>query len=210
MRGRDEETGEFLGPSRSQQRREALEVLELAERLLALGERELAAVPMPDALRDLVHDSRRITAQIARKRQLQFLAKNMRREDDDVIDAIRRTLQRDRDDARREAARLHRLEAWRERLLEEGDEALAELIAEHPDADRQKLRQVVRNARLEREKQRPPHAFRELFRELKALMAEEGVDEDEAGNTDAATEGSTENFDDDFNGDDFNDENTAS
>ena len=210
MRGRDEESGEFLGPSRSQQRREALEVLELAERLLALGERELAAVPMPDALRDLVRDSRRITAQIARKRQLQFLAKNMRREDDDVIDAIRRTLQRDRDDARREAARLHRLEAWRERLLEEGDEALAELIAQHPDADRQKLRQLVRNARLEREKQRPPHAFRELFRELKALMAEEGVDEDEAGNTDAATEGSTENFDDDFNGDDFNDENTAS
>ncbi|MEJ5208301.1 ribosome biogenesis factor YjgA [Denitratimonas sp. CY0512] len=210
MRGRDEETGEFLGPSRSQQRREALEVLELAERLLALGERELAAVPMPDALRDLVQDSRRITAQIARKRQLQFLAKNMRREDDDVIDAIRRTLQRDRDDARREAARLHRLEAWRERLLEEGDEALAELIAQHPDADRQKLRQLVRNARLEREKQRPPHAFRELFRELKTLMAEEVVDEDEAGNTDAATEGSTENFDDDFNGDDFNDENTAS
>ena len=210
MRGRDEETGEFLGPSRSQQRREALEVLELAERLLALGERELAAVPMPDALRDLVQDSRRITAQIARKRQLQFLAKNMRREDDDVIDAIRRTLQRDRDDARREAARLHRLEAWRERLLEEGDEALAELIAEHPDADRQKLRQLVRNARLEREKQRPPHAFRELFRELRTLMAEEVVDEDEAGNTDAATEGSTENFDDDFIGDDFNDENTAS
>ncbi|MFA5590456.1 MAG: ribosome biogenesis factor YjgA [Lysobacteraceae bacterium] len=210
MRGRDEESGEFLGPSRSQQRREALEVLELAERLLALGERELAAVPMPDALRDLVRDSRRITAQIARKRQLQFLAKNMRREDDDVIDAIRRTLQRDRDDARREAARLHRLEAWRERLLEEGDEALAELIAQHPDADRQKLRQLVRNARLEREKQRPPHAFRELFRELKTLMAEEVVDEDEAGNTDAATEGSTENFDDDFNGDDFNDENTAS
>ena len=210
MRGRDEETGEFLGPSRSQQRREALEVLELAERLLALGERELAAVPMPDALRDLVHDSRRITAQIARKRQLQFLAKNMRREDDDVIDAIRRTLQRDRDDARREAARLHRLEAWRERLLEEGDEALAELIAQHPDADRQKLRQLVRNARLEREKQRPPHAFRELFRELKTLMAEEVVDEDEAGDTDATADGFAENIGDDFDGDDFDNENTAS
>ncbi|NLB12769.1 MAG: DUF615 domain-containing protein [Gammaproteobacteria bacterium] len=210
MRGRDEETGEFLGPSRSQQRREALEVLELAERLLALGERELAAVPMPDALRDLVQDSRRITAQIARKRQLQFLAKNMRREDDDVIDAIRRTLQRDRDDARREAARLHRLEAWRERLLEEGDEALAELIAQHPDADRQKLRQLVRNARLEREKQRPPHAFRELFRELKTLMAEEVVDEDEAGDTDATADGFAENIGDDFDGDDFDNENTAS
>lgn len=199
MRGRDEETGEFLGPSRSQQRREALEILELAERLVALGERELAAVPMPDALRELVRDSRRVTAQIARKRQLQFLAKNMRREDDDVIDAIRRTLQRDRDDARREAAHLHRLEAWRERLLEDGDDALAELIADHPDADRQKLRQLVRNARLEREKQRPPHAFRELFRELKALMAEPASDEDDPVDTGASHE-----IDDDFN-----DENAA-
>ncbi|HEY4583651.1 MAG TPA: ribosome biogenesis factor YjgA, partial [Lysobacter sp.] len=31
MRGRDEESGEFLGPSRSQRRRDALDVLELAK-----------------------------------------------------------------------------------------------------------------------------------------------------------------------------------
>ena len=30
MRGRDEETGEFLGPSRSEQRREALDIRSLA------------------------------------------------------------------------------------------------------------------------------------------------------------------------------------
>ncbi len=175
MRGRDTETGEFLSPSRSQQRRDALAVFDLAERLVAMGERELSAVPMPDDLRDLVRDSRRITAQIARKRQLQFLAKIMRREDDEVIDAIRRALVRDRDETRRDTARLHRLEATRERLLSEGDEALAEFIAEHPGADRQKLRQLIRNARLERDKQKPPHAFRDLFRELKLLM---GKDED--------------------------------
>lgn len=198
MRGRDTETGEFLSPSRSQQRREALAVLTLAERLVEMGERELSAVPMPDELRELVRDSRRITAQIARKRQLQFLAKIMRREDDEVIDAIRRALERDRDEARRDTARLHRLEAWRERLLEEGDEALAELLAEHPEADRQRLRQLVRNARIEREKQRPPHAFRELFRELKALMAEDG----DAGDVDEGDE----SFDDS----ESDDENTAS
>ena len=184
MRGRDTETGEFLGPSRSQQRRDALAIFDLAERLVDLRERELAAVPMPDDLRDLVRDSRRITAQIARKRQLQFLAKIMRREDDEVLDTIRRALEHDRDEARRDTARLHRLEAMRERLLGEGDEALAELIAEYPDADRQKLRQLVRNARMEREKQKPPHAFRELFRELKALMVEDeadDLDEDDEG-----------------------------
>lgn len=172
MRGRDEETGEFLGLSRSQQRRDALAVLALAERLLELGDGQLAQVPMPEELRELVRDSRRITAQIARKRQLQFLAKAMRKEDDEVIAAIRNALERDRDAARRDTAQLHQLEALRERLLGDGDTALAELFDQHPDADRQKLRQLVRNARMERERKRPPHAFRELFRELKTLLTD--------------------------------------
>lgn len=174
MRGRDPETGEFLSPSRSQKRREALDVLALAERLVELPDGQLAAIALPDDLRELVRDSRRITAQIARKRQLQFLAKAMRREEDDVLDAIRGALDKDRDQSRRETAELHRLEDWRERLLEDGDEALAELLDQYPAADRQLVRQLVRNARLEREKQRPPRAFRELFRVLKTLMAGEG------------------------------------
>lgn len=178
MRGRDPETGEFLSPSRSQKRREALDVLALAERLVELPDGQLAAVAMPDDLRELVRDSRRITAQIARKRQLQFLAKAMRREEDDVLDAIRGALDKGRDQSRRETAELHRLEAWRERLLEDGDEALAELLDQYPAADRQLVRQLVRNARLEREKQRPPRAFRELFRVLRALVAEEGESAD--------------------------------
>ncbi|HRQ35789.1 MAG TPA: ribosome biogenesis factor YjgA [Chiayiivirga sp.] len=178
MRGRDPETGEFLSPSRSQKRREALDVLALAERLVELPDGQLAAVALPDDLRELVRDSRRITAQIARKRQLQFLAKAMRREEDDVLDAIRGALDKDRDQSRRETAELHRLEDWRERLLEDGDEALAELLDQYPAADRQLVRQLVRNARLEREKQRPPRAFRELFRVLRALVAEEGESAD--------------------------------
>ncbi|MDX9765600.1 MAG: ribosome biogenesis factor YjgA, partial [Chiayiivirga sp.] len=106
MRGRDPETGEFLSPSRSQKRREALDVLALAERLVELPDGQLAAVALPDDLRELVRDSRRITAQIARKRQLQFLAKAMRREEDDILDAIRGALDKGRDQSRRETAEL--------------------------------------------------------------------------------------------------------
>lgn len=170
MRGRDEETGEYLSPSRSQKRREALAVFDLGEQLVALSEAQLSKVPMPDALRELVRESRRITSPGARKRQLQFLAKYMRREDEDVLEAIRRALHHDKADARRETAELHRLEALRERLLEDGDAALAELIGQYPHADRQHLRQLVRNAREERLKNRPLHAYRELFRELKQLL----------------------------------------
>ena len=170
MRGRDEDTGEFLGASRSQQRREALDVLALAQRLVALSPAQLAKLPVPDDLHPHIAETRRITSHIAHKRQLAFLAKQMRREDDETLDAIRDALDAGGEAARQETALLHRAERWRERLLEEGDAALAELIEAHPSADHQQLRQLVRNTLDERKRNKPPAAFRELFRAVKALL----------------------------------------
>ena len=170
MRGRDEDTGEFLSPSRSQQRRDALEVLELAEKLASLTPTQLAKLPIPEDLLPHLEHTRKITAHIARKRQLAFLAKQMRREDDETLEAIRDALDEDGVAARREIAAMHRVEAWRERLIADGDAALAELLEEHPTADRQHLRQLVRNAHEEKLRNKPPRAFRELFRELRTLL----------------------------------------
>ncbi|MGH8072822.1 MAG: ribosome biogenesis factor YjgA [Lysobacter sp.] len=183
MRGRDEETGEFRDDSRSQQRREALEVLSLGQQLVALTETQLAKLPVPEALLPHIRDARRITSHIAHKRQMAFLAKQMRREDDEVLDAIRDALDEKGDAARREVAAMHRIEAWRDRLLAEGDVALAELIEQHPGADRQGLRQLVRNTLEERKRNKPPRAFRELFRQLRDLMlaGSESAGDDVAG-----------------------------
>lgn len=159
-----------LPPSRSQQRREALAVFELAETLAALSESQLARVPLDDALRDEVLRTRVVTSHIARKRQTQFLAKQMRKLDDDALDAIRAALEHDRAQAHHETAELHRLEAWRDRLIGEGDTALDALLALHPTADRQHLRQLARNARAERDGSKPLHAYRELFRALRELL----------------------------------------
>lgn len=171
MRGRDPDSGEFLSPSRSQRKRDAEAILELAEQLVALSAQQLAKVPLADALRDVVRDTQRIGSHIARKRQLHYLAKQMRREDDDSIEAIRQHLQHDRADARRETANLHRLEHWRERLLEEGDDALGELAEQCPDIDRHHLRQLVRAAREERLRNQPPKAFRQIFQALRDAFA---------------------------------------
>ena len=170
MRGRDEETGEFRGDSRSQNRREALETLVLGERLVALTEAQLAKLPVPEVLLPHIRESRRITSHIAHKRQLAFLAKQMRREDDETLDRIRDALDAGGDAARREVAAMHRVESWRDRLLAEGDVALAELLDAHPDADGQLLRQLTRNTLEERKRNKPPRAYRELFRELRELM----------------------------------------
>ncbi|HRP73619.1 MAG TPA: ribosome biogenesis factor YjgA, partial [Luteimonas sp.] len=146
MRGRDEDTGEFLAPSRSQQRREALDVLALASQLVALDPGRLAKLPVPEHLLPHIAETKRITSHIAHKRQLAFLAKQMRREDDEVLDAIRDALDAGGEAAKQETALLHRAERWRERLMDEGDAALAELLDEFPQADRQQLRQLARNA----------------------------------------------------------------
>ncbi len=172
MRGRDPDSGEFLDESRSQKRREALDILAMAGKLMDTGPAMLALLPIPEELRVLVVDSQRITAHIARKRQMQFLAKQMRREDDEVLEALRAALEHTKEDARREAAALHRVEHWRLKLVDEGDAALAEFVALYPDADRQQLRTLARNAQAERLANRPPHAFRELFRVLRELMGE--------------------------------------
>src|SRR5690606_5525597 len=105
--------------------------------------------------------------------------KQMRREDDDTLDAIRDALDAGGEAARRETALLHRIEAWRDRLLEDGDEALAALLAEYPQADRQQLRQLARNVHAERNKGKPPHAFRELswvLRDLAGQGGDEGLE----------------------------------
>ena len=162
--------------SRSQRRREALDVLKLAQALSAMSDAQLRDVPLPDDLLEEVRRARAVTQQIARKRQDQFVAKQMRKLADGELDAIRAALEHDRDRARRETAGLHQIEGWRDRLIAEGDDALADLLAAHPHADRQHVRQLARQARVERERGRPLHAYRELFRVLRDLFEQQEPD----------------------------------
>lgn len=181
MRGKDPDSGEFLSPSRSQQRREALEVLDLARRLSEMTPTQVARLPVPETLIPHIDETRRITSHVAHKRQLQYLAKQMRREDDETLEAIRDAMDANGHAAREEAAMLHRAEQWRDRLIADGDVALAELLVAFPQADRQHLRQLARNAHEERLRNKPPHAYRELFRELREMLQDAGIEHGESG-----------------------------
>lgn len=157
------------GPSKSQRKRESHALQDLGEELVNLGKDALARVPMPDNLERAVRDCRKITAHEGRRRQMQYVGKQMRTLDESEVDAIRRALDVINGVSKAETAKLHALERWRERLLAK-DEALTELLAQHPGADAQQLRTLVRNARREQAAQKPPKAFRELFQALKDLL----------------------------------------
>jgi ribosome-associated protein len=70
-----------------------------------------------------------------------------------------------------ETARLHRIERWRDRLLED-DGAVTSLVEAHPRIDTRRLRVLVRRAREERNAGRAPHNTRELFRTLRDIIGE--------------------------------------
>jgi ribosome-associated protein len=153
-------------PSKSQRKRESTALQDLGEALVALPEDRLVKIDMTDSLRDAVREARRITRHEARRRQMQYIGKLMRSVDPQPIQAAL-------DDITGVSAaateRMHRLERLRQRLLDEESVALDEIAATYRSADLQQLRQLRRNALKEHEQNKPPRAFREIFRMLKAL-----------------------------------------
>jgi ribosome-associated protein len=151
--------------SKSQRKRDALALQALADELVRLSPAQLDGIALPGELRDVVASARELTRG-AYRRQVRYLGRLLRDAD---ADAIRRAVDGLSRASHEDKARLKRLERWRERLMEEGDAAVAELLDEYPEADAQQLRQLVRNAHKERTAGRPPRNFRQLFRFLREL-----------------------------------------
>ncbi|MDR5859630.1 DUF615 domain-containing protein [Halomonas eurihalina] len=148
-------------PSKSQLKREMHALQALGERLIAMNESERARFPLSDELLAAIEETGRIRAREARRRHMQYVGKLMRREDLDGIQAVFDEI--DREQLQRDHA-FHRLEKWRDRLIDEGDDAVAAFIEAFPDTDRQALRQLIRNARRERDQGKPPTNARRLFK----------------------------------------------
>lgn len=174
-----EDYEEFRGPSKSQLKRDSHALQDLGEALLALSEEQLERFDLPAELLEAVRLGQTITAHGGLRRQRKFIGKLLRQIDAEPIRAGLAALKHQ--DAA--AVRLqHRCEAWRDRILAEGDSAVDEFLAERPEADRRKLRQLVRDGRRERDAALPPRAARLLFRYLREMLAATAPDgEEEAG-----------------------------
>ncbi len=162
----DDEDEAIIYVSKSQLKRESHALQALGEELVALPSAKLAKIPMPEELAEAVSLARKIKARGGRKRQLQYIGKIMRNIDADPIEQALNDL---KNAAGKEAAKFHRLEQWRDRLIEEGDAVIGELLETYPGADRQHLRQLIRNAQREAANNKPPKSAREIFRYLREL-----------------------------------------
>ncbi|MDW9257247.1 hypothetical protein C7S16_1592 [Burkholderia thailandensis] len=162
---------------------------ELGAALVELPKDAFKRMPMPEDLADAVREARRITDHEGKRRQIQYVGRVMRSLTADETAALRAALDAQRGVNKAETARLHWIERTREQLLA-NDEALTAFIREHPSADVQEGRTLIRNARREAQQGKPPRYFRELFQWIKSASGA-------AGDASDAPEHSPESDDDD-------------
>jgi ribosome-associated protein len=153
-------------PSKTQRKREMHELQELGARLVELNPGQLDEIGLPEDLRDAIEFAQRTTKHEARRRQLQYIGKLMRSVDPAPI---REKLKIWDGISVEHTAKQHRVERWRDRLIED-ESAVEELLRAHPGIDARHLRALARKARAERAAGSPPRAYRELFRALRAIV----------------------------------------
>ncbi|RQV05461.1 ribosome-associated protein [Burkholderia cenocepacia] len=175
----EEDDNGYDRPSKSQLKREMHELQVLGQSLVDLPKDALKRMPMPESLADAVREARRITDHEGKRRQLQYVGRVMRSLTDDETAALRTALDAQRGVNKAATARLHWIERTREQLLA-SDDALTEFLRQHPDADIQEGRTLIRNARKEAQQGKPPRYFRELFQWIKAAGGASDSDDDAA------------------------------
>ncbi len=163
MKELDEE-GRVIRPNKSAQKREQAQIKALVTTLLDCPEAEWQAMELGEAVQKELRLARGMKASGARNRQIKFIVRLLK---EDGLEAARQWVEQ-RDLREAEARRrFHALEAWRDRLVEAGDQALGDYLQDHPHTDRQQLRQLVRLARKERDTGKPAGAGKKLFRFLR-------------------------------------------
>ncbi|WP_117236090.1 ribosome biogenesis factor YjgA [Vibrio maerlii] len=164
-----EEEEEIIWVSRTEMKNDMEDLQKLGEELVGLKPAVLAKFPLTEDLAEAIADAQRFKNE-ARRRQLQYIGKLMRFVDPEPIQAA---LDKVRNKHSQATAVLHKLEALRDRVVEEGDSAITDVMELYPSADRQRLRQLARQAAKEKKAGKPAKAYREIFQVLKELNEEE-------------------------------------
>ena len=159
-------------PNKTQIKRDIAVLSALAEELVALSSSQLDALDLTDDLNKAIVSATGMPPKGARKRQMKFITGLLRKLD---VELLREKLARITNQSAHAVREHHRVERWRDRLIAEGNDALTGLMVDYPRADRQHLRQIMRNAQKEAAAAKPPKSARELYQYLKGLFDDEAV-----------------------------------
>jgi ribosome-associated protein len=164
-------------PNKTRIKQDIALLFKLAENLAALPPAKLETFDLPEKLREDIKQAGNLPHTGARKRLLKYIAGQFHRMD---VTSIQEQLASLQNQSVHSAREHHLTEKWRERLINEGDQALSDLIAEMSEADTQKIRHLLRNIKKETDRNQPPKSSRLLYRYLKSLFQTEIAEENKS------------------------------
>ncbi|WP_428634646.1 ribosome biogenesis factor YjgA [Sedimenticola sp.] len=152
--------------SRSEIKRHMLALQALGERLVGLKPAQWEAFGFSEGMLDALQESLRIKSHNAMRRHIRRLGKLLSKEDTEKVELLFKRMD---DRAMQDTQRFHRIEHWRDRLIDGDDKTLSDLLDICPNIDVQHVRQLIRSSKKERELAKPPAAQRKLFKYLREL-----------------------------------------
>ena len=158
-------------PNKTQIKKDMAILFALSEELSELSASQLKTLELPDNIYKAVVEVSGMPHKGARKRLLKFITGQLNKID---VEPVLEKLARMKNKSAHAVREHHIVERWRDRLIAGGNDVLTELLNEQPHADRQQLRQLLRNAQKEAEAAKPPKSSRLLYRYLKDLFKVEG------------------------------------
>jgi len=159
--------GQATRPSRTRLEQKSQDLQALGVAVTELPSDRLAAIAMPDSLRDAIEQFRRTKSFEGKRRQMQLVGKLMHNADEE---ALREAVAAATLGSAKETLALHEAERWRTELIAD-DAALTRWMLLHPQTDSQRLRSLVRAARRDAvgltPEARQPRSQRDLFQFIK-------------------------------------------
>ncbi len=151
-------------PSKSQRKRDMKELQNLGKELVEAPQHLTNSLNLEDDLNNAIILARHLGNDKSIRRQLQYIGKLLSHLE---TEEIKKVLDAHKLQHQKSNKAFHDIEKWRDKLINDGDAALDELLNQHSNLDRQHLRQLIRNAQKEKLQNKPPASSRIIFTYLK-------------------------------------------
>jgi ribosome-associated protein len=153
--------------SKSEIKRELLDLKDLGKELIALPVKDLNKLNLTERLMDAVLKAQPMTHG-ALKREIGRVGKIMV---DEEYEQIQENLKKIKQAHNGEVKQFHQLELWRDELIAGDKEVMNILVGRFEDLDIQYVRQLIRNAQKETKQEKTPKSARLLFKYLQEQQA---------------------------------------
>lgn len=154
--------------SKTEIKNEMLALQDFGARLVKLSKHQRSKLPLTEELQEAMELADKIhNKHEALRRHIRYIGKLLQNTD---IAPIEQALDVLANKHQQETHKFHQLEQMRDELITQGNEKIELVLGEHDGMERQKLRQLVRQAKKEVDSDKQGKYYRELFQYLKSFQ----------------------------------------